>query len=137
MSVVSQPFIRTGHEQEKPTEIRATLSAARARYPGRRLWAVWQPHTYSRTQTLFYEFSRAFLDADEVLVTEVYAAREPRQAFSSAEVVSAMPHPSAHFTNSLGETTEYLLKNLRSGDVVLVLSAGDADQVSANVLAGL
>jgi len=120
-----------------PTEIRATLSAARARYPGRRLWAVWQPHTYSRTQTLFYEFSRAFLDADEVLVTEVYAAREPRQAFSSAEVVSAMPHPSAHFTNSLGETTEYLLKNLRSGDVVLVLSAGDADQVSANVLAGL
>ncbi|MBI5298331.1 MAG: UDP-N-acetylmuramate--L-alanine ligase [Chloroflexi bacterium] len=120
-----------------PTEIRATLSAARARYPGRRIWAVWQPHTYSRTQTLFFEFSRAFGDADQVLVTEVYAAREPKQTFSSAEVVSAMPHVSARFTNSLDETTEYLLKNLRSGDVMLVLSAGDADQVSSNVLARL
>ncbi len=120
-----------------PTEIRATLAAARARYPGRKIWAVWQPHTYSRTRTLFFEFSRAFLDADEVLVTEVYAAREPKQEFSSAEVVSSMPHPSARFTNSLQATTEYLLKNLRSGDVLLVLSAGDADQVSANVLAGL
>lgn len=120
-----------------PTEISATLAAARARYPGRRIMAVWQPHTYSRTRTLFFEFSRAFPNADVVLVTEVYAAREPRQDFSSAEVVSAMPHSSAHFTNSLEETTEYLLENLRDGDVLLVLSAGDADQVSAQVLARL
>ncbi|MGE5248611.1 MAG: UDP-N-acetylmuramate--L-alanine ligase [Bacteroidota bacterium] len=120
-----------------PTEIRATLAAARARYPGRKLWAVWQPHTYSRTQALFYEFSRAFADADEVLVTEVYAAREPGQEFSSAEVVSAMPHASAHFTGTLESTTSYLLEHLKAGDVLLVLSAGDADQISAHVLAGL
>ncbi len=120
-----------------PTEIRATLSAAKARYPGRRIWAVWQPHTYSRTQTLFLEFSRAFKDADEVLVTEVYASREPKQEFSSAEVVSAMPHASARYTGSLENTTAHLLKNVHSGDVVIVLSAGDADQVSANVLKNL
>jgi UDP-N-acetylmuramate--alanine ligase len=118
-----------------PTEIRATLAAARLRYPGRRIWAVWQPHTYSRTQALFYEFSRAFADADQVLVTEVYPAREPKQDFSSAEVVSAMPHPSALFTGSLDNTTAHLLEHLRRGDVLLVLSAGDADQVSASVLA--
>ncbi|MBK9208286.1 MAG: UDP-N-acetylmuramate--L-alanine ligase [Anaerolineales bacterium] len=47
-----------------PTEIRATLAGAKARYPNHRIWAVWQPHTYSRTQTLFFEFSRAFSDAD-------------------------------------------------------------------------
>jgi UDP-N-acetylmuramate--alanine ligase len=117
-----------------PTEIRATLAAAKARYPGRRIWAVWQPHTYSRTQTLFFEFSRAFSDADEVLVTEVYPSREPRQDFSSAEVVSAMPHPSARYSGTLAETAEYLLKNLRAGDALLVLSAGDADQISAEVL---
>lgn len=117
-----------------PTEIRATLSGAKARYPGRRIWAVWQPHTYSRTQTLFFEFSRAFSDADEVLVTEIYASREARREFSSAEVVSSMPHPSAHYSGSLDDTTRYLLKHLRSGDVLLVLSAGDADQVSARVL---
>jgi UDP-N-acetylmuramate--alanine ligase len=117
-----------------PTEIRATLAGAKARYPGRRIWAVWQPHTYSRTQILFFEFSRAFGDANEVLVTEIYASREAKQDFSSAEVVSAMPHSSARYSGSLEETTKYLLKNLRSGDVLLVLSAGNANQISAEVL---
>jgi UDP-N-acetylmuramate--alanine ligase len=117
-----------------PTEIRATLAGAKLRYPDRRIWAVWQPHTYSRTQALFFEFSRAFADADEVLVTEIYASREARQDFSSAEVVSAMPHPSAHYSGSLEETKDHLLKNLRTGDVVIVLSAGDADQISSNLL---
>ena len=117
-----------------PTEIRATLAGAKARYPDHRIWAVWQPHTYSRTQALFVEFSRAFTDANEVLVTEIYASREAKQEFSSAEVVSAMPHPSAHYSGSLEDTTHYLLKHLRRGDVLLVLSAGDADQISADVL---
>ncbi len=120
-----------------PTEIRATLAGAKARYPGRRIWAVWQPHTYSRTQTLFLEFSRAFENADEVLVTEVYASREAKQDFSSAEVVSAMPHPSARYSGSLEDTTKHLLENLRSGDVLIVLSAGDADQISTDILKSL
>ena len=117
-----------------PTEIRATLAGAKTRYPNHRIWAVWQPHTYSRTQSLFFEFSRAFGDADEVLVTEIYASREAKQEFSSAEVVSAMPHPSVRYTGSLEDTTDYLLKNLRSGDIVIVLSAGDADQISTDLL---
>ncbi len=120
-----------------PTEIKATLAGARARYPGRRIWAVWQPHTYSRTQTLFLDFARAFKDADEVIVTEVYAAREAKQDFTSAEVVSAMPHLSARYIATLPETTRYLLGHLQPGDVVIVLSAGDADQVCADVLKGL
>ncbi|MCB0118139.1 MAG: UDP-N-acetylmuramate--L-alanine ligase [Anaerolineales bacterium] len=117
-----------------PTEIRATLAGARARYPERRIWAVWQPHTYSRTQTLQYEFTRAFDNADEVLVTEIYASREPKQEFSSAEVVSAMPHTSARYGGSLEDTKKYLLEHLRSGDVVIVLSAGDADSITADLL---
>jgi UDP-N-acetylmuramate--alanine ligase len=117
-----------------PTEIKATLAGARARYPERRIWAVWQPHTYSRTKTLFLEFARAFKDADEVIVTEVYAAREPKQDFTSAEIVSAMPHLSARYIETLPEVTNYLLEHLQPGDVVLVLSAGDADQISTDVL---
>ena len=120
-----------------PTEIRATLAGARARFPNARIWAVWQPHTYSRTQTLFLDFARAFKDADKVIVTEVYAAREPEQDFTSAEIVSAMPHLSACYIKTLPEVADYLLENLQSGDVVLVLSAGDADEVSTNVLKGL
>jgi UDP-N-acetylmuramate--alanine ligase len=120
-----------------PTEIKATLSGARARFPEARIWAVWQPHTYSRTKTLFLDFARAFKDADEVIVTEVYAAREPQDEFTSAEIVSAMPHLSAHYIKTLPEVTEYLLQQLQPGDVVLVLSAGDADQVSTDVVKGL
>ena len=120
-----------------PTEIRATLAGARARFPKARIWAVWQPHTYSRTRTLFLEFARAFKDADQVIVTEVYAAREPKEEFTSAEVVSAMPHLSARYIKTLPEVTEHLLQNLQPGDVVLVLSAGDADQVCTDVMKGL
>ena len=66
-----------------PTEIRATLAAARRRYPEKRIWAVWQPHTYSRTQALFDGFVSAFDDADETIVTEIYRSREPAQDYSS------------------------------------------------------
>jgi UDP-N-acetylmuramate--alanine ligase len=116
-----------------PTEIRATLAAARARYPSRRLWVVWQPHTYSRTQALFKQFTEAFTDADHVIVTEVYPAREPRQNFSSKQVVDAMPQP-AHFIARLPDVSNYLISNLIPGDVLIVLSAGDADQISTQVL---
>ena len=120
-----------------PTEIRATLEGARARFPGQRIWAVWQPHTYSRTRTLLLEFARAFQDADEVIVTEVYAAREPKQDFSSAEMLNRMQNLSAHYIETLPEVSHYLLRHLKPGDVVLVLSAGDADQVSTDVVKGL
>ena len=120
-----------------PTEILATLSAARARYPDRRIWAVWQPHTYSRTQMFFTEFSRAFIDADEVIVSEVYASREPKQDFTSAEIVSAMPHTSVRFIATLKEISLYLIEKLQPGDILLVLSAGDANQISTDVLDGL
>ncbi|HEY3476600.1 MAG TPA: hypothetical protein VGK56_18430, partial [Anaerolineales bacterium] len=94
-------------------------------------------HTYSRTKTLFLEFARAFKDASEVIVTEVYAAREPQEEFTSAEIVSAMPHLSARYIRTLPEVTAYLLEHLQPGDVLLVLSAGDADQICSDVLKGL
>ncbi|MCX7754972.1 MAG: UDP-N-acetylmuramate--L-alanine ligase [Anaerolineales bacterium] len=120
-----------------PTEIRATLDAARARYPSRRLVVVWQPHTYSRIRALFDEFVVSFGEADEVIVGEIYAAREPSESFSAREVVQAMYHRAARFLPTLPEIRNYLLSHLKPGDVLLVLSAGDADWVSAEVLAHL
>ncbi|GIV65951.1 MAG: UDP-N-acetylmuramate--L-alanine ligase [Bellilinea sp.] len=120
-----------------PTEVNATLSAAKMRYPRRRIWAVWQPHTYSRTLALMEGFTRAFQSADEVVVTEVYAARERNEGFSAAQVVSRMAHPSVRFIPTIPEATAFLLKNLQKGDVLLVLSAGDADQISAQVFSAL
>ncbi|GAP14275.1 UDP-N-acetylmuramate--L-alanine ligase [Longilinea arvoryzae] len=120
-----------------PTEIRATLAAARSRYQSRRIWAVWQPHTYSRTQTLLPEFARAFGDADRVIVTAVYAAREKDNGFSAAQVVDRMQHSNARFIPALADVRDTLLAELQPGDVLLVLSAGDADQISTQVLTAL
>jgi UDP-N-acetylmuramate--alanine ligase len=119
-----------------PSEIRATLAAAHSRFPGQAIWAVWQPHTFSRTRLLANEFAAAFDDADHVLVTEVYAAREPapQDGFSARQVVSAMTHPDAHYVPSLMQAQDYLLARLQPGDVVLVLSAGDGDTLSTNLL---
>ncbi|MCE1251990.1 MAG: UDP-N-acetylmuramate--L-alanine ligase [Anaerolineae bacterium] len=117
-----------------PTEIKATLQAARSRYGSRRIWAVWQPHTYSRTQTLFKNFIEAFSDADRVVVTEIYAAREASTGFSANQLVNAMSHTGKHFVPDLASAEAYLQENLQSGDVVLVLSAGDANLISAHLL---
>ncbi len=120
-----------------PTEIAATLSGARARYAKRRLWAVWQPHTFTRTRTLSDQFANAFSEADEVIVTEIYRSREPAQDYSSLEVVKKMKQSSVKFIAALSEVIDYLIKSLQAGDVLIVFSAGDADQVSTQVLGQL
>lgn len=121
-----------------PTEIKTTLTTARNRYPDRQLWAVWQPHTFSRTLALFKDYLSSFSNADHVLVTEVYAARETNEEkFSSQQVVQEMKHPGALFVEDNQQATEYLLNNLQSGDVLVVLSAGDADQISHDLLVSL
>jgi UDP-N-acetylmuramate--alanine ligase len=118
-----------------PTEIKATLAAARSRFPGRKLWAVWQPHTYSRTSALFDDFLTAFEDADHVLITEIFASREtPDQNESSLQIVHAMNHPDVLYMASNGQVVEYLMGNLKHGDVLMVLSAGDAIQISEEVI---
>ena len=120
-----------------PTEIKATLAAARNRYPDRRLWAVWQPHTYSRTQMLMEDFINAFDDADKVIVTEIYASREKIRDFSSRTVVEKMSHPDAVYMPTLKDAAHWIIDHIRSGDVLLVLSAGDATEISTQVLANL
>jgi UDP-N-acetylmuramate--alanine ligase len=120
-----------------PTEIRATLSAARCQYPERKIWTVWQPHTYSRTRGLINDFKDAFNDCDHLIVTEIYASREKKQDYSSKEVVKLMHHKDVRQIAELNNVSEYLLQNLQHGDILLVLSAGDADRISRDVLEGL
>jgi UDP-N-acetylmuramate--alanine ligase len=118
-----------------PTEIKATISAARMRYHASNLWVVWQPHTYSRTRLLFNDFAAAFEQADHVVVTEIFAAREhqPEDGFSSMQIVATMKHSEARYIADFSQITSYLVEHMRRGDVLLVLSAGDADQISARV----
>ena len=119
-----------------PTEIKATLSAARDMFKEKVIWAVWQPHTYSRTQELYEDFMHAFSDCDHVLVTEIYRSREPLQDYSARQLVDKMPHSDKHFKATLQETEDFLKANLKTGDVLIVFSAGDANQISQNIFEG-
>ena len=123
-----------------PTEIKATLAGARLRYPGQQIWAVLQPHTYSRTKTLLDQFAAAFDDADHVIVTAIYASRErDTLGISNRDVVAAMlhrdaAHHDARAIDQLDEVVRYLQLNTKPGDVVITFSAGDANKISADLL---
>jgi UDP-N-acetylmuramate--alanine ligase len=121
-----------------PTEIRATLQAARQRFPEQSLWAVWQPHTYSRTKTLLKDFVQAFGVADHVIVLPIYAARENATlGIRSTDVVAAMRHPDVRPAGSLDEAMVWLGTEVQSGDVVLTLGAGDGHKVGEWLLEAL
>jgi UDP-N-acetylmuramate--alanine ligase len=123
-----------------PTEIRATLAAARERYPGRTIWAVFQPHTFSRTAALLEEFAAAFGDADRVFITEVYASRERNNlGVSGLQIVNQMrqsagaKHSKVQFIDTLDACVEYLNERLGAGDVLITLGAGDVGRVGAEI----
>lgn len=121
-----------------PTEIRADLAAARAQHPTRRLWAVWQPHTYSRTLTLLDDFGAAFTDADQVVVLPVYAAREQApDGFAYEQVLHAVQHEHVHSVTDFDDALQLFADELEDGDLVLIMSAGDAIQLSEHLFAQL
>ncbi len=121
-----------------PTALRATLQGARARFADRTIWAVWQPHTYSRTHLLATEFAEAFDDADHVLITDVYAAREqPRPGPTPAEIARRATehgHPDARASAGLEATANVLRTETRPGDIVIIFSAGDAPRIGELLL---
>jgi UDP-N-acetylmuramate--alanine ligase len=118
-----------------PTEIRATLAAARNNYPGREIWAVWQPHTFSRIKALMEDFIAAFGDADHVLVTPVYAARETDDlGVRVTDLVARMDHADARFVEDLAQAVDELEQSVQMGDVVLTLGAGDGYVVGERLL---
>jgi UDP-N-acetylmuramate--alanine ligase len=118
-----------------PSEIRATLQAVRERYTGHAVWAVFQPHTYSRARALLDGFAKSFSDADHVVVTEVYAAREaPDPSMGGAVLAERILHPDVYFAPDLEAAAAHLLARLEPPAVVVTLSAGDANEVGRIVL---
>ncbi len=117
-----------------PTQITATLEAARSRYPYHRIWAVWQPHTYSRTQLLEEEYIRALSLADKVVVLKIYAAREKDLGYTAIKIAQAIADIDAHYIPSMEDAVNFLLAGLKPNDLVIVFSAGDATKISHDVL---
>lgn len=110
-----------------PTEIKATLSAAK-NYPHRKIFCVFQPHTYSRTISLFDEFSNAFNDVDELILADIYAAREKDTGIVSSTMLGDRIRKNnvkcSNFHN-FNDIVSYLNENLENGDMLLTIGAGD------------
>lgn len=114
-----------------PTEIKATLSAAN-NYPHKRIFCVFQPHTYSRTLNLFDEFTKAFDNTDELILADIYAAREKDTgAVSSNSLGDKIRERNIKCSNfhSFEDIVSYLNENLESGDLLLTIGAGDVFKV--------
>lgn len=107
-----------------PTEVAATIAAARDRYPGRRILAVFQPHTFSRTHALQTPFAVALDGADEVVLAEIYPARETNeQGIYSADIARQMT-TSVQVAGSPEDTASVVRDRSQPGDVLLVMGAG-------------
>ena len=123
-----------------PTEIRAALSAARQKVgPGRRLWAVFEPHMYSRTALLLDDFATAFADADEVIITDIFASRDTPEAMAStsapqlADAIERASGIPAMSTGDVEATTDYVAGHLADGDAVLVMGAGKSYRIARSL----
>lgn len=118
-----------------PTEVRATLAAARARFGGRRLVGVFQPHTYSRTAYLWDQWTTCWDDLDALVVLETYAAREPETSGKGAvELALAISRPPAVYAKDFGDAARMAIELTGPGDVVFTIGAGDVDAVGPLIL---
>ena len=120
-----------------PTEIRATLAAARECCRGR-IHVVFQPHRYSRTADLLEQFSGAFTDADTVIVLPIYAASEEPIAGVTAERLAEMIQgPRVEFAPDFPPPCGGAVAASRQGDMMLTLGAGSVSQLALQILAAL
>jgi UDP-N-acetylmuramate--alanine ligase len=121
-----------------PAEVRATLEGARAGYRDRRIVVAFQPHRHTRTRDLMGEFACAFNEADLVYVCDIYAAgEEPIDGVSSERLVKEMRasgHPRAAYTGKRADMRALIAPELKNGDIVITLGAGDVWQVGEEIL---
>ena len=114
-----------------PDEIRATLSSA-AHYPHNNVWVVFQPHTYSRTKTLLDDFAKALLNFDNIIVLDIYAARETNTfGISSKDLVNKIISlgKDAKYIPDFEECVNYLKNNVSKNDIIMTLGAGTVTKI--------
>lgn len=119
-----------------PTEIEATLRAA-TNYPHKKIWCVFQPHTYTRTKALLPEFAHALTLADHVVLADIYAARETDTLGISSEdlqkEIAALGTPCEYFP-TFDEIENFLLENCTQGDLLITMGAGDVVNIGEQLL---
>lgn len=119
-----------------PQEIAATIEAAK-KYPHRKLWIVFQPHTYSRTAALLDDFAGALSQADEIVLADIYAAREKNTiGISSDDLRKHMleQNTNIYYIPKFEDIEDFLLQHVEEGDVLITMGAGDIYKVGDDLL---
>ena len=119
-----------------PTEIKATLTAAK-NYPHDKMWCVFQPHTYTRTKAFLNEFAQALQNADAVILTDIYAAREKNTIGISSEAIMEKLRESGkecYYFHSFDEIENFILENCSNNDLLITMGAGDVVKIGENLL---
>jgi UDP-N-acetylmuramate--alanine ligase len=121
-----------------PTEVKATLAAAKIGSGGRRIVVLFQPHRYSRTHDLMEEFARSFNNADTLFVTDIYPASEdPIEGVTAEALTGAIKrfgHKDVRYVGPLENAATTLRDHVQSGDLVVTLGAGTVSRVSEQLL---
>ncbi len=120
-----------------PTEIEKTMEAAREKFPENRILLVYQPHMFSRTKALFNDFVRVFrnIPTDRAFILDIYPSREiDTNLVTSRELVEAIGKENVTYIGSVSETLEKLKPEIRSGDIVFFMSAGDTDKLAKDLV---
>ena len=119
-----------------PDEITATIKTAK-HYPHKKMWVVFQPHTYSRTKSLLPEFGKALKEADAVVLADIYAAREKDTlGVSSLDVKKEIEKygTEVHYYPSFSEIENFLLESCSPGDLLITMGAGDVVKIGEHLL---
>lgn len=119
-----------------PTEIRATLTAAK-NYPHNKIWCAFQPHTYTRTKAFFEDFAKALAIADNILLLDIYAARETDTLGVSSELLAEEVkkyNENAYYFPSFDEAENFLLTKCQKGDLIITMGAGDIVKLGEHLL---
>lgn len=122
-----------------PVKVASVLRAARESWPKRRLVAIFQPHRYSRTKTTYRQYAQAFKDATDLIVTEIYPADEEAIPGVTAALIVDVVRPNREviFIKEQSQVVSTVLPDLRSGDLVITLGAGDIWRVADDLVAAL
>ena len=120
-----------------PSEVQATIKATREKFPKQKIFIIFQPHLYSRTKLLLNDFAQSFNQADQVIITDIYAAREKDTGLIHAkdlvEEISKY-NPFVFYRSNFKEIIEYLKENTSKDDIIMTMGAGDVYEIGEKLI---
>ncbi len=114
-----------------PTEIKSTIATIKTAYPDKILWTIFQPHTFSRTEALFDDFTKCFSQSDKTVILDIYASkRENRGKVNSKDLVKTIGSKNVFYKSGIAETAQFLKTEIKKSGIILTIGASNVWELS-------